>query len=229
MVDGGGSRLDRRIEEIVRDREANGVFVYGSTQVVNGVYIFFNSKLSVGAFAKVFEAIKTGGGSPKVPRKIPRKITETDDLKPNPLYLEVNDGVNDRSVNVLHRQQGHSNDNRTVLLLPEDYDHDYSYDLNVEFVKSRESLLSTRAFQDSIEISADEKLFANDKHDDDQGPKDTQVKQRQITTDVLKSELERIKVSGNPITIIVSDKASYGKLLSIFETVDAEFHVIVRQ
>lgn len=229
MVDGGGSVLDRRIEEIVKAREANGVFVDGSTQVVNEIYIFLNPQLSVGAFGKVFEAIKTGGGSPRVPRKIPRKSSEIENSKPNPLYLEVNGGVPDRTMNVVYRSQGHSNDNVTVFLLPVDNNHDYSYDLEVEFAKSRDSLLSTRAFQDSIEISADEKLFANDKHTDDKGPRYTQVKQRPITTDALKSELERIKASGNPITIIVSDKVSYGKLLSIFEAVDAEFHVIVRQ
>jgi biopolymer transport protein ExbD len=206
--------LGQTVERIIKDREANGVFLEGSNEIARGIYLYLDLDLSVGAFGRVYTALKNSGGLPQVVRRDFKSDLGEVGFRPYISYLEVSSGRIARSGGVLPAQ---------------DVAKKFIYRFDLEYVKGRGALLSTRAFQDSIEISADERLFANDKHTDDLGPKYTQVKQRQITTDVLKSELERIKASGNPITIIVSDKASYGKLLSVLETIDAEFLVLVRQ
>ena len=210
--------LRSQIDEVVKLREANGVFLEGTNEVPRNVYLRANPKLSVGAFARLFRAIDDGAGTAYIPRaEMPDAPEKGDRL--NPLYLEVS-------------TEGYEFPRALGPLI--DLDHRYSYNVSIDITKvTREGLKGIRMFTGTLEISADGQYFVNEKQGDDAdyGPIFSSVKQRAIEPADLAFELGRLaNAKDNAITVIVSDRASYGKLLSVFEAAPGapEFLLIVR-
>jgi len=210
------------LSDVIKEREKNGVFMEGTNVTPSSVYLIANPELAIGPLAELYIAIDENAGDVYIRRKnAPRNDGRPQ--KPNPFTLEV----------------------RTVALVfggaPEHdwpiYDprHRFTYSTSFEFVKTPDSLLSSRAWVSSVELSADERYFVNDKQgpEADEGPKYTQVKQRPIEPAALTSELAKIVEPINKyILIIASEKASYASLLKIFEAApggSVKLQVLVRR
>lgn len=213
----GAINIEQRLAEIMTLREDSGVLLDGNLAASN-VYLVVNSEISVRAFAKLYVAVDQAAGIVYVP-KDPYPGPPAEPTKPSPFFLAVH----------TERVDGA----RTYLSTLPDYDPEFnfSYDIEVEIAKSAEQLKRTRMWEHSFEISADERFFINEKQgpDADYGPRYSRVKQRPIDEAQAKDELSRLPTSDRKL-IIVSEKASYGKLLTVFALSEprTRFRIVVR-
>ena len=212
--------IDRKLAEITKLREVNGVLLEGTNAVASNVYLVANPDLSVEAFAKLYIAIDQAAGFIYIPKN-PTPDPPSDTRKPSPMFLAVHTEKVDGA--------------RTYLGTLPDYDPEFSfsYDIEVEIAKSADQLKSTRMWEDSFEISADERFFINEKQgpEADYGPRFSRVKQRPVDEGQLRYELNKLPTTSDRKLIIVSERASCGRLLSTLALVDeprAKFRIVVR-
>lgn len=219
-LDLGATSIDRKLAEVMKLREANGVFLDGNNLVAANVYLVANPELSVEAFVKLYVAADQSVGLLYIPKN-PNPEPPSEPTRPSPFFLAVHTEKVDGA--------------RTSLSTLPDYDPDfkYSYDIEIEIAKSAEQLKGMRMWEDSLEISADERFFVNEKQgpDADYGPKNSRVKQRAVEEAQIKDELNKLPTSAERKLIIVSEKAAYGTLLHILEQVNeprTKFRIVVR-
>jgi len=205
----------------MQQREDNGVFLEGTNLVASNVYLDADPQLTIGAFAKLYRAMDEASGTVFILRN-PTPEPPAEPRRPNPLILIVTTvGPGGRST-------------RPFIDWPiQDPEFEYSYDIELEIAKSAEQLKSMRMWEDSLEISADERFFINEKQgpDADYGPRFSRVKQRPIEEAQVKDELAKLPVSSDRKLIIVSEKAAYGTLLHILEQLNeprTKFRIVVR-
>jgi hypothetical protein len=216
----GETSIDQRLAEVMKLREANGVLLENTNLVANNICLEADPALSMAAFAKLFVGLDKVAGTIYIPR-IPGTNPRTgDDTKPNPLTLVV------RTEHPAER-----------LELPANwpiYDPEFrfSYDIELEIAKSAEQLKGIRMWEDSFEISADERFFINEKQgpDADYGPRYSRVKQRPVEEAQAKDELSRLPTTSDRKLLIVSEMASYGKLLAVLAVAEprTRFRIVVR-
>ena len=212
--------VDKRLSEIAKQRESEGVYHADANEVAANVNLIADPELSVWAFAKLYKGIDNAAGVVYIPRNNKGK-EQGEPVKPDPLTLVVHTVI-----------PGGRHDLRRNL---SSYDPDfkYSYDMQVEYALSAEQLKGTRMWEDSFEISADERFFINEKQgpEADHGPTYSRVKQRPIAEDQAKDELSRLPTLSDRKLIIVSEKASYGKLLWVMALLDetrSKYRIVVR-
>jgi len=211
------------LAEIKKERERSGIFIEGTNVVPINVYLIASPELAVGPFAELYIAIDKNAGAVYIPKRSPPK-RGGEPQRPDPLTLIVRTDPFVPMGRPPYDQPMH------------DPDHRFNYKTSFELGNTGDgSLLSDRAWRGSVEISADERYFINDKQgaEADKGPKNTHVKQRPIETTALSDELVNIIEPVNKeILIIASEKASYGSLLKVFEAaerLDAGLRVLVRR
>ena len=210
--------LKGRLKNIFQERAKNGVFDEGSNDVTNDVYVVVSPKLQIDRFAALHTAITAAGGEVRIPKK-PLDQTEFPSEKPNPLFLAISD-----------RAQLFPYGLSIVAL---DDQGKFSYSTEVVFVQNPIELKIAR-IRGSVEISADDNYFVNEKVNvmPDSNSDIVDVKQRAISVTDLQTELSNIGPGGTKLQIVASEKASYASLLKVFEAAEklnSTFEIMVRR
>ena len=245
--------LRTKVGEIMKARESNGIFKMGSNEIENSVFVLAESAISVGRLTDLVRSINEQGGKSFIPNTEglkdvnnriakepeshapPLRITDLNgkllkvdidsdpnvDLKPNPLTLVVRTGNADKvwlpffSFTPVKAKQ-------------------YAYTAAFEFTDDPLTLKVRRLQTNSIEISADDNYFINEKVNimPDSDPDIIDVKQWAIPATDLQTELSKIVSGETKLRIITSEKASYAGLLKVFEAAEklnVDFEVLVRK
>ena len=215
--------VEARLSDIRKKREAEGVMHADTDEVAANVHLIAEPELTVWAFAKLYQAIDKAAGVVYVPRNNESK-EQGEPGKPDPLVLVVR--------TVIPEIPGNHSDTRRNLT-SYDPDFKYNYDMQVEFALSAEQLKGMRMWEDSFEISADERFFINEKQgpEADYGPTFSRVRQRPVAEQQAKDELMRLPTLSDRKLIIVSEKASFGKLLDVLSLVNdtrSKYRIVVR-
>lgn len=219
--------LRRMIKGIMRQREINGVFKEGTSEIENTVFVLAGPNISIGRLAELALAINENGGRAYIPKNAVEVNSEPKDTsRPNPLSLFVHTGdiSNEWMPN--------------YSMYVEDADK-YAHSPSFEIIDERMTVMIARILNNSIEISADGHYFINEKYDSVSETADVDdypVKQRTFDISTLAIELptiiKRNNKSKDSITIIASEKAPYVSLLKIFEVgndMNAVFRVLIRR
>lgn len=221
MTDLGETSIDQRLALILRDRESNGILFDGTNIVACSVYLLADPELSMAAFSKLYLGIDRAATAVYIPKEWTPPPQSGPPQRPSPYTLIADTQPPGERPGIASEWP----------LYDPDYQH--SYNLDLEIAKSSDQLKSMRMSEDSIEISADERFFRNEKQgpEADQGPRLSRVKQRLINAEDLNREFAALDSGYDPKLVIVSARASYGSLRRFLEQINdpkARFRIVVR-
>ena len=219
------AKLRNIIREIADARTANGVFKYGSTDIVNDVYLLVGGQVPAGIFADVALAINENGGKTHIP--LPgamAKAPESVAIKPNPLTL-------------IAAVAARVDDDDIMLWRVDPDDRRFSIVPSFEISSERISILLARVDSGSIEIAADGKYYLNEPAELGlaEDADDVKIVQRTVTLPETKTgglRLMSSAASRGELTLLVSESAPTDSLLRLFaqfDGTDIQWRVVIRK
>jgi hypothetical protein len=227
MKDVGTTADLRRLRTVIRDivgqREANGVFMQGSNEIENTVYVSVDEHVSVGVLAELISAINQNGGKAYLPVNPDRLQSPDSRSRPNPLNLIVSAGERKPSLFALYAVDGSE--------APK-----YAVSPSVEIVSDWKEIKLARSIGSSLEISANGGYFFN-------GPtiflstmeiEEVEVVQRPVVESFLRQEVTTLgswAARSDGIKVVASEFAPASSLWRVLEAVDAteyRWNLVVR-
>lgn len=197
--------ISKKIGSLMRSRNDSAVFREGTNEIANDVIVGINTKASLGQVGSLFVAIEENGGRVLISR-LRRGAEREKPTRPNPLTLILSTGPYLES-------------------FPEDFRFEPRPQMDSWFLPSfripshPEEIPASRVIFDTLEISADDKYFANRKVDVPPGAEqeDVKVDQKPVSDADLASTVEGIVPEGRQLTIIASENASYMSFLKVLK------------
>lgn len=206
-----------KVEEIARLRESNGVFIAGTNEVENSILIAAKSELSVGKLDELMDTIRKSHANGYIPRPV-GSYKPRENQRPNPLTLVASvDGASIDNELI----EGFYNAYTSKLPVI-DARREYVYSVYFETLEdTRDLLLKRMPYKVGIELGADDKLWLNEPFNEQLKcePTNSNVKQRPLTEEELKTSVGEMIKPGDTLNIIASDKASYGALVNLLEII----------